>query len=94
MHHICCGESLPLGMPGVGDSVLNHILQKDLKHAMGLLIHDAGIRLTRVVVNGKLGDVLDVVLKYLLVPLGGIPFADTLSSFACPDMLFSHSDQS
>ena len=36
------GDSLPLGVLGVGDGVADHVLQEDLEDAAGFLVDQAG----------------------------------------------------
>jgi hypothetical protein len=79
------GDSLPLGVLGVGDSVPDDVLQEHLQHAPGLLVDkprdplDAST--SSQAPDGGLGDALDVVPQHLPVPLGSA-FPESLAAFA------------
>ena len=79
------GDSLALGMLGVGDCVADHVLQEDLEHAARLLVDETAEALdaatTRQTSNGRLGDALDVVAQHFSVTLGAT-FAQSFTSFA------------
>ena len=67
------GDSLPIGVLGVGDRVTDHVLQEDLQDAAGFLVDQAGDPLDTAppgqAPNGRLGDPLDVVGENLAMPL-------------------------
>ncbi len=79
------GDSLPLGMLGVGDGVADDVLKEDLENSAGLLVDEAGDALdsstTGQTTNGGLGDTLDVVPQDLAMPLG-TALAKTFAPFA------------
>ena len=79
------GDSLPLGVFSVGDSVPDDILQENLENSTGLLIDEARDTLdsstTSQPPDGRLGDALDVVSQHLPVPLG-TALSQSLSSFS------------
>ena len=78
------GDSLPLGVFGVGDSIPDDVLKEDLEDSTGLLIDEAGDPLDssppRQTADGGLGDALDVVSQHLTVTLGA-SLSESLSSF-------------
>ena len=79
------GDSLPLGVFGVGDGIPDDVLEEHLQHATGLLVDEAGDTLhtttTRQTPDGGLGDALDVIPQHLTVPLGA-SLSQPLASFA------------
>ena len=79
------GDSLPLGVFGVGDSIPDDILEEHLEHSTGLLIDKPGDPLDSSppcqTSDGGLGDALDVVPQHLPVPLG-TSLSESLASFA------------
>ena len=79
------GDSLPLGMLGVGDGITDDVLKEDLEDTTGLFVDEARDTLdtttTRQTADGRLGDTLDVITQHFPVPLG-TSFSKTLSSFA------------
>ena len=83
--HIHGGDSLPLGVLGVGDGITDDILEENLENTTGLLVDEAGDALdtttTSQTADGGLGDTLDVITKNLPVALGA-PLSESLSSFA------------
>ena len=83
--HIHGGDSLPLGVFSVGDSIPDHILQENLENSTSLLIDEARDSLdsstTSQPPDGGLGDALDVVSQHLPVPLG-TSLSQSLSTFA------------
>ena len=83
--HIHGGDSLPLGVFSVGDSIPDHILQEDLQDSTGLLIDEARDPLDssppRQPTDGRLGDALDVIPQHLPVTLGA-SLPQSLSSLA------------
>merc|ERR1711936_1278030 len=72
--NIHSGDSLPLGMLGVGDGVADDILQEHLQNTPGLLIDQPRDSLHPTSPgqppNSRLGDALDIVPQHLSVPLG------------------------
>ena len=83
--HIHGGDSLPLGMLGVGDGIPDDILQEDLQDSPGLLVDEARDTLDTAAASqtpdGGLGDALDVVPEHLAVTLGA-SLAESLASLA------------
>ena len=79
------GDSLPLGVFGVGDSIPDDVLKEDLEDSTGLLVDESRDTLdsstTRQPPDGGLGDALDVVSQHLPVTLGA-SLAQSLASFA------------
>merc|ERR1711973_415900 len=63
--HVHSGDSLPLGVLGVGDGIPDDILQKYLEHSPGLLVDQSRDSLDSSPAgqppDGGLGDALDVV---------------------------------
>ena len=78
------GDSLPLGVLGVGDSVTDDVLKEDLEDTSGLLVDEARDTLDTTsaskTADGGLGDALDVVTKDLSVTLGA-SLSESLASF-------------
>ena len=85
--NIHSGDSLPLGVFSVGDSIPDNILKENLKNTTGLLIDQTRDTLdsstTSQPSDGRLGDSLDVVSKHLTVTLGA-SLSEPLASFAAP----------
>ena len=79
------GDSLPLGVLGVGDSVTDDVLKEDLEDTSGLLVDEARDTLDTTAASqtadSGLGDALDVVTKNLAVTLGA-SLSESLASFA------------
>ena len=79
------GDSLPLGVLGVGDGITDDVLKEDLEDTTGLFVDESRDTLdsstSRQTTDGGLGDALDVITKYLTVTLGA-SLAESLSSFA------------
>ena len=77
-------DSLSLGVLSVGDGVANDRLEEELEDTAGLLVDESGDSLDSSTAgetaDGRLGDSLDVVAKYLAVALGS-SLAESLSSF-------------
>ena len=78
------GDSLPLGVLGVGDGITDDVLKEDLEDSTGLLVDESGDTLdtstSRQTADCGLGDSLDVITEYLTVTLGA-SLAESLSSF-------------
>ena len=78
------GDSLPLGMFGVGDSIPDDVLEENLEYSTGLLIDESGDTLdsttTSQTPDGGLGDTLDVVSQHLTVTLGA-SLSESFASF-------------
>jgi hypothetical protein len=83
--HIHGGDSLPLGVLGVGDGITDDVLKEHLEDTSGLLIDEARDALDTTsagqTADGGLGDALDVVAENLAVTLGA-SLAESLASFA------------
>ena len=83
--HIHGGDSLPLGVLGVGNSIPDDILKEDLEDTTGLLVDEARDPLDSTPpcqpTDGGLGNALDVVSQHLPVPLG-TSLSKSLASFA------------
>jgi hypothetical protein len=79
------GDSLALGVLGVGDGVTDDTLEEGLEDTAGLLVDHGGNTLdtatTSETADGGLGDTLDVVAKNLAMTLGAA-LAETLAAFA------------
>ena len=79
------GDSLPLGVFGVGDSVPDNILKEHLEHSTGLLVDQARDTLdtttTRQTANGGLGDTLDVITQDFAMTLSAT-LSESFSSFS------------
>ena len=78
------GDSLPLGVLSVGDSVTDDVLQEDLEDTTGLLVDQARDTLdtttTSQTADGGLGDTLDVITQDFAVTLGA-SLSESLASF-------------
>jgi hypothetical protein len=78
------GDSLPLGVFGVGDSITDDILKEDLEDTSGLLIDEARDTLDTTTASqsadGGLGDTLDVITQDFAVTLGA-SLSESLASF-------------
>ena len=83
--HVHGGNSLPLGVFGVGDSVPDNVLEEHLEHSTGLLIDQARDTLDSTTTSqspdGGLSDALDVVSQHLTMTLGA-SLSKSLASFA------------
>ena len=79
------GDSLPLGVFGVGDGITDDVLKEDLEDSSGLLIDEARDTLDTSAASqsadGGLGDTLDVITQHFAMTLGA-SLAESLSSFA------------
>ena len=79
------GDSLSLGVLGVGDGVADDVLEEDLEDASGLFVDQAGDSLDAASSskssNGGLGNSLDVITKDLSVTFRA-SLSKSLSSFA------------
>ena len=79
------GDSLPLGVLSVGDSVTDDVLKENLEDTSGLLIDEARDTLDTTsasqTADGGLGDALDVITQDLAVTLGA-SLSESLASFA------------
>ena len=68
------GDSLPLGVFGVGDGVPDDVLKEDLEDSTSLLVDESRDTLdsttTRQTPDGGLSDALDVISQHLTVTLG------------------------
>ena len=83
--NIHSGDSLPLGVLSVGDSITDDVLKEDLEDTSGLLIDQARDTLDTTsasqTADSGLGDTLDVITQNLAVTLGA-SLAESLASFA------------
>ena len=79
------GDSLPLGVLGVGDSITDDVLKENLEDTSGLLIDEARDTLDTTsasqTADGGLGDALDVITQDFAVTLGA-SLSESLASFA------------
>jgi len=79
------GDSLPLGMFSVGDSITDDVLKEDLEDSTGLLIDEARDTLDTSTsgqpADGGLGDTLDVITQHFAMTLGA-SFAESFASFS------------
>ena len=79
------GDSLPLGVFGIGDGITDDVLKEDLEDTTGLLIDQARDTLdtstSRQTADGGLGDTLNVITQYFAMTLGA-SFAESFSSFS------------
>ena len=89
------GDSLPLGVLGVGDGITDDVLKEDLEDTTGLLVDESRDTLdsstSRQTADGGLGDALDVITKYLAVTLGA-SLAESLASFTTSSHCCSSDD--
>ena len=85
VHDVEGRDGLPAGVLRVGHRVLDDVLEEDLEHGAGLLVHQAGDALDAATAcqaaNGGLGDALDVVAHDLAMAQAGLAtFAFTFAS--------------
>ena len=82
------GDSLPLGMLGVGNGITDDILKENLQHTTGLFIDEARDTFYTTsagkTADSWLGDTLDVITKYFTMTLSA-PFSQTFSSLSYTD---------
>merc|ERR1739838_570395 len=78
------GDSLPLGVFGVGDGITDDVLKEDLEDTAGLLVDQARDTLdtstSRQTTDGRLGDTLNVITQYFAMTLSA-SLAESFSSF-------------
>jgi hypothetical protein len=78
------GDSLPLGVFGIGDGITDDVLKEDLEDTTGLLIDQARDTLdtstSRQTTDGGLGDTLNVITQYFAMTLSA-SLAESFSSF-------------
>ena len=78
------GDSLPLGVFGVGDGITDDVLKEDLEDTSGLLVDQARDTLdtstSRQTANGGLGDTLDVITQNFAMTLGA-SLSESFASF-------------
>ena len=78
------GDSLPLGVLGVGDGITDHVLKEHLEDTAGLLVDEARDSLdtttTRQTADGGLGDTLDVITQHFAMTLGAT-LSESFASF-------------
>ena len=79
------GDSLPLGVLGVGDGITDDVLEEDLEDTSGLFVDQTGDSLDTASssesTDGWLGDTLDVITKDLSVTLGAA-LSESFTSFS------------
>ena len=79
------GDSLPLGVFGVGDGITDDVLKENLEDTAGLLVEQARDTLdtttSRQTADGGLGDTLDVITQNFAVTLGA-SLSESFASFA------------
>ena len=79
------GDSLPLGVFGVGDGITDDVLKEDLEDTTGLLVDETTDTLdtatTSETTDSRLGDALDVITKDLAMTLGA-SLSKTFASFS------------
>ena len=84
VHNIHGSHGLPLGVLGVSDCVADHVFQENFENSASLLVDEARNTLhaatTSQTADGRLRDTLDVIAKYLPVPLS-TTFSQTLTTF-------------
>ena len=87
------GDSLPLGVFGVGDGITDNVLKEDLKDTTGLLVDQARDTLdtttTRQTADSGLGDSLDVITQDFAMTLGA-SLAESFSSFTTSSHVVSY----
>ena len=91
--HVEGGDSLTLGVLGVGDGVTDDRLEEGLEDTAGLLVDHGRDTLNTTTASkttdGRLGDTLDVVSQDLTVTLGAA-FAETFAAFStCRTMMLA-----
>ena len=78
------GDSLPLGVFGVGDGITDDVLKEDLEDTSGLLVDQARDTLdtstSRQTANSGLGDTLDVITQDFAMTLSA-SLSESFSSF-------------
>ena len=78
------GDSLPLGVFGVGDGITDDVLKEDLEDTTGLLVDQARDTLdtstSRQTADGGLGDTLDVITQDFAMTLGA-SLSESFASF-------------
>ena len=78
-------DGLPLGVFGVGDGVADDVLKEHLEDTTGLFVDQAGDTLdsttTGQTTDGRLGDTLDVITKYLTMTLSA-SLSESLASLS------------
>ena len=78
------GDSLPLGVFGVGDGITDDVLKEDLEDTTGLLVDQARDTLdtstSRQTTDGGLGDTLNVITQYFAMTLSA-SLSKSFSSF-------------
>ena len=86
------GDSLPLGVLGVGDGITDDVLKENLEDTTGLLVNKTRDALhtatTSETTDSGLRDTLDVITKYFPVTLSAT-LSKALASFATS----SHDDE-
>jgi hypothetical protein len=85
VHDIHGGDSLPLGMLGVGDGITDDILKEYLEDSTGLLVDQSGDTLDTASASQTadcgLGDSLDVITQDFSVTLGA-SLSQSFASFS------------
>ena len=87
------GDSLPLGMFGVGDGITDDVLKEYLEDTSGLLVDQARDTLdtstSRQTADGGLGDTLNVITQYFAMTLSA-SFAESFTSFTTSGHVVSY----
>ena len=92
------GDSLPLGVFGVGDGITDDVLKEDLEDTTGLLVDQARDTLdtttTRQTADSGLGDTLDVITQDFAMTLSA-SLSESFASFTTTGHveLFSETDE-
>ncbi|TRY67497.1 hypothetical protein TCAL_03754, partial [Tigriopus californicus] len=83
--HIHSGDSLPLGVFSVGNSITDDVFQEDLQNTTGLFIDQARDTLYAATASqssdGGLGDALDIITQHFAMPLCS-SLAQSFTTFA------------
>ena len=79
------GDSLPLGMLGVGDGITNNVLKENFQDTTGFFIDETRDTFDTTsaskTTDSRLGDTLDVITKYFTMTLSA-SFSQTFSSLS------------
>ncbi len=79
------GDSLPLGVLGVGDSITNDIFKENLENTSGFFVDETRNSLDTSSscqsTDGGLGDTLDIITKHFTMTFGS-PLSQTFASLS------------